>query len=351
MRFIHIADVHLGAVPDADKPWSDRRKQEIWDAFAEVIELAEAENIDFLFIAGDLFHRQPLLRELKEVNYLFGRIPKTKVVFVAGNHDYVHPNSYYRTFQWEKNVYFFGKQEIEQMVFPEENLTIYGASYWQREIREPLYDKIVPVNPEQINILLAHGGDAKHIPFSAQQLVEAGFDYVACGHIHQPEMLVENQVVMAGALQPIDQNDVGQHGYWMGEITKMGCTVRFYPIRKCEYVHFQVAIHPQMTNGELQNKIAEILSYAEPFQIYKFILSGRKSPDLEIDTKRILEMEHVVSVVEDVLLDYDFAKLKETYDGQMLGRFIHGIERMPQDGVTQKALYYGVDALCRTMRQ
>lgn len=351
MRFIHIADVHLGAVPDEGKPWSDRRKQEIWDTFAEVVETAGNEKVDFLFIAGDLFHRQPLLRELKEVNYLLGRIPKTKVVLIAGNHDYVHPNSYYRTFQWEKNVYFMGKQEIEQLLFPEENLCIYGASYWQREIREPLYDKIEELSPDRINILLAHGGDAKHIPFLASQLIEKGFDYIACGHIHQPEMLVENKAVMAGALQPIEQNEQGQHGYWFGEIDKRGCVVRFYPIRKCEYVHFQVAVHPKMTNGELQEKITEILSYAEPFQIYKFILSGRKSPDLEIDIDRILEMENVVSVVEDVLLDYDFEKLKEVYDTQMVGRFVRGIEKMPQDAVTKKALYYGVDALCKTMRQ
>lgn len=351
MRFIHIADVHLGAVPDEGKPWSERRKQEIWDTFAEVVEAAGSNRVDFLFIAGDLFHRQPLLRELKEVNYLFGRIPGTRVVFVAGNHDYVHPNSYYRTFQWEKNVYFLGKQEIEQIVFPEENVCVYGASYWKREIREPVYEKIKNLDSSRINILLAHGGDAKHIPFSPIQLAETGFDYVACGHIHQPEMMVENRVVMAGALQPIDQNDTGQHGYWMGELGKRGGMVKFYPVRKCEYVHLPVAVHANMTNGELQDKIGEILSYAEPFQIYKFILSGRKNPDTEFDLERILKMDHVVNIVEELVPDYDFTKLKETYENQMVGRFIRAMEQMPEDAVTKKALYYGVDALCRTMRR
>lgn len=350
MRFIHIADVHLGAVPDEGKPWSDRRKQEIWDTFAEVIEIAGQERADFLFIAGDLFHRQPLLRELKEVNYLFGRISGTKVVFIAGNHDYVHPNSYYRTFQWEKNVFFLGRQEIEKISFLEENVCVYGASYWQREIREPIYDRIAELEPDKINVLLVHGGDAKHIPFSPQKLADMGFDYLACGHIHQPEMMIENRAVMAGALQPIDQNDVGQHGYWMGEIGKRGGVVKFYPVRKCEYVHLPVAVHPKMTNLELQDKITEILSYAEPFQIYKFILSGRKSPDFEIDKKKLLEMENVVNIEEDTVLDYDFEKLKETFDNQMVGRFISAMEHKEQDEVTRKALYYGVDALCRTMR-
>lgn len=158
MRFIHIADVHLGAVPDEGKPWSDRRKQDIWDTFAEVIEVAETEKIDFLFIAGDLFQRQPLLRELKEVNYLFRRISRTKVVLIAGNHDYLHPKSYYNSFQWEENVYFIGSKEISNISFEKENVCIYGSSYWQREIRDPIYGQIEELDTSKINILLFHGG-------------------------------------------------------------------------------------------------------------------------------------------------------------------------------------------------
>lgn len=350
MRFIHIADVHLGITPDEGKPWSDRRKQDIWDSLAEVIETAGNEKVDFLFIAGDLFQRQPLLKELKEVNYLLGRIPKTKVVFIAGNHDFVHPNSYYRTFSWEDNVYFLSEESIGKLEFKKENVCVYGLSYWHRELREPLYDHLPHLDLNMVNILIVHGGDAKHIPFLPEKIAEHGFDYTACGHIHKGEMLVDHKVVMAGALEPVDQNDVGQHGYWMGEVTKLGCMVKFYPIRKCEYVHLPVAVNADMTNGMLQEKIAEILSYAEPFQIYKFIISGRKSPEMEFDLKRILSMEQVVNVMEDTVLDYDFEKLKETYDGQMIGRFIKSMEQNPQDGLMQKALYYGVDALCRTMR-
>ena len=37
MRFIHLADVHLGAVPDRGCPWSSRREEEIWETFRRVI--------------------------------------------------------------------------------------------------------------------------------------------------------------------------------------------------------------------------------------------------------------------------------------------------------------------------
>ena len=86
VKFIHIADVHLGVQPDAGKSWSNKRAQDIWDSFAKVIAVAMQEKPDFLFITGDLFHAQPLKKELREVDALFRRIPDTRVVLLAGNH-------------------------------------------------------------------------------------------------------------------------------------------------------------------------------------------------------------------------------------------------------------------------
>ena len=105
MKFIHIADTHLGAQPDAGTAYSAGRARELWDTFSQVVTLCEEEQTDVLLIAGDLFHRQPLLRDLKEVNYLFSTLSHTKVVLIAGNHDFMKKGSYYRTFQWNENVY------------------------------------------------------------------------------------------------------------------------------------------------------------------------------------------------------------------------------------------------------
>ena len=69
--------------------------------------------------------------------------------------------------------------------FPEQNTTVYGLSYWHREIRQALYDEVFPKNPDRINILLAHGGDERHIPFSVEKILRHGFDYIAAGHIHK----------------------------------------------------------------------------------------------------------------------------------------------------------------------
>ena len=57
--------------------------------------------MDLLLISGDLFHRQPLVRELREVNALFASVPEVRVVLIAGNHDYVREDSAYLKFSVE----------------------------------------------------------------------------------------------------------------------------------------------------------------------------------------------------------------------------------------------------------
>ena len=70
MRFIHMADVHLGAVPDSGCPWSAFRENEIWETFVRVIDQIREEKIELLLIAGDLFHRQPLPSQIERVSQL-----------------------------------------------------------------------------------------------------------------------------------------------------------------------------------------------------------------------------------------------------------------------------------------
>ena len=59
MRFIHIADVHLGARPDAGPLYSENRERELWDTFEYVIRVCENEQ--------DVYKRQILTRDTWEM--------------------------------------------------------------------------------------------------------------------------------------------------------------------------------------------------------------------------------------------------------------------------------------------
>lgn len=345
MKFIHIADVHLGAKPDQDKPWGAERQKHGWQALAEVITRAEEEQVDLLLIAGDLFHRQPLQRELKEVNYQFSRLTHTQVVMIAGNHDFISPDSYYRTFRWESNVHFLKKETLEYVEIPMLRTRVYGLSYWHKELPEALYDNPQIAEGHFLNILLAHGGDEKHIPFRAEALRKAGFDYVACGHIHKPVQLEEDRVVMAGALQPVDCGDMGEHGFFMGELSKERCMVEFYPLTYCEYATMNLKVTSDVTVGELETFVKQKLEQTPEYMIFKIVLTGFYDGSAPLETENLEKLERIVRVINQCQPDYDFGRLKQQYSQQLIGKYIQAMEKLPQDEVAKLALYYGVEAL------
>ena len=190
MKFIHIADVHLGATPDASMPWAKQRAQEIWDGFDALLEKVREEKADFLLIAGDLFHRQPLMRELKEVNYRFEKLKPTKVVLMAGNHDYLRQDSLYRKMQWAQNVYFFSNTKAECFYFEDVQTYIYGLSYMDYEVTDPMYDCLCPVKENGCHILLAHG--------TAKKVHEA----TAFAKEKAPELAIDGDLQLDAAIVP-----------------------------------------------------------------------------------------------------------------------------------------------------
>lgn len=345
MKFIHIADIHLKAKPDKDQKWGEERRLYSWQAFTKVIEKVKEERIPLLLIAGDLFHGQPLMKELKEVNDQFSRIPQTQIVMIAGEHDYLLSDSCYHMFQWGDNVHFLKSENMDYIDLEGLQTRVYGLSYWCREIPRPLYQNVQAKEGDFSNILLAHGGDEKHSPFHGDDFTDSGFDYVAFGHIHKPVQVVQDKVVMAGALQPIDCNDMGEHGYFLGEIKEHKCHVQFVPLHYCEYASLKLKVSPDMDKEALQEYIQEHIRTAPAYQKFKVTLSGFCDREHPIDTEWIKSMDRVAKVVNQCQADYDFEKLKLKYGQQILGRYIRALEEMPQDKVTKKALYYGVEAL------
>ena len=344
MRFIHIADVHLGAQPDAGEAYRGERPQELWDSFSRMIALCEKEKTDILLVAGDLFHRQPLLRELKEVNYLFSTLSHTQVVLIAGNHDYIKKDSYYRTFQWNYNVNPLLEDEMGCAVLTQLELAVYGFSYHTREIREERYHVKAP-GRYRYEILLAHGGDERHIPVKREVLESSGFDYIAMGHIHKPQVLVENLVVYAGALEPVDKNDTGQHGYIRGEITERGTFAEFIPAAAREYIHLVLRTNESMTNGSLKEYIRASIERRGVNHMYKFILRGLRDPAVEFDTGHMDIYGNILEVVDETRPAYDYHSLYEENRNNLIGRYIEAFQGYGEGSIEHQALQEGVQAL------
>lgn len=353
MDFIHIADVHLGAIPESDTAWPIERDKEIYDTFFRVIKTCEEKQIDLLLIAGDLFHRQPLLRELKEINYMFGKLTHTKVVIMAGNHDYIAMRSNYLDFKWNDNTYLFTNKDMDSIFLEELNTEVYGFSYRTRDIYEAKYDHAFCTVEERINILLAHGGDERNIPINYKQVANAGFDYVALGHIHKPEILAPN-MAYSGSLEPLDKTELGDHGYIYGTIEKddnlkTNVTIEFIPFSKRIYKKIAYPVTKETTNYSMMEELGEMVHEMGEENMYQIVLEGRRDPEIILDTRSLYALGNIVEVEDLVLPDYDFDKLYAENKGNLIGAYISRIRtESDNEELIEKALYYGIEALLNT---
>lgn len=350
MKFIHIADVHLGVRPEAGKAYSGERSAEIWESFRRLIRVCRSEAPDLLLVAGDLFHRQPLLRELKEVDSLFASLERTQVVLIAGNHDHIRRESYYRTFRWSGNVHFLGSEKIEAVEFPAFETAVYGCSYHEKQIPTPLYDSAAAAGRQKTEILLAHGGDAAHIPISREKLSALGYAYVALGHIHMPQVVVPGLAAYAGALEPTDKNDTGHHGYIRGEITEKGCSFSFVPFALREYIHCQVEVDPRTTGARLREMVQAKIEEKGEQNMYKFLLKGYHDPDVLFDLDALDERGNIIDILDETKPAWDLEKLYRNNKNNLIGRYIESFSGAEKDSVEYTALCEGISALMETRR-
>lgn len=349
MKLIHTADIHLGMQPDKQQPWAELREKEIWETFVRLIDECNRREAELLLIAGDLFHRQPLVRELREVNYEFSRLEKTKVVLIAGNHDYIGSRSNYAEFPWAEHVTMLLGEDMQTVSFPELSATVTGFSYHTRDILEArLQDVRAPGGG--ISVLLAHGGDPKDVPIDFKRLALAGFDYAALGHIHKPQQPAD-RIFYAGSLEPLDKNETGEHGYMFAEIDLLPDGTRetrteFVPFAKRRYVDLTVPVKPEDTNGSIRERTKQLLTAEGEENLFRIVLSGSREEHLLPDIGALAKLGYVTEVRDETLPEYDFAAIRAANHDNLIGMYIDRIQAMePQDEVTQKALYYGLKAL------
>ncbi len=351
MKFIHTADVHWGMTPDSDKPWTRERTQAIKDTFSQIVTKAREMEVDFLFISGDLFHRQPLQKDLKEINYLFTTIPSVHIVIIAGNHDRIRSSSALHSFSWCPNVTFFMKDEMESVYFEDCNVEVHGFSYTTMEIRENRVDHLSVPLDGRIHILMIHGGDASHLPFDKNALGVSDFSYIALGHVHKPGILVPGKMAYPGSPEPLDKTETGLPGILVGEInssTRKVTSLDFLPLCRSQYIPLAVNITAATTNGELEIKIAQEIERRGRHHIYRFRIRGMRDPEMEFDLENLLSKFRIVEIIDESEPQYNFSALFAEHPGDMIGFYIRALQKPGMSPVEKKALYYGINALLRT---
>ena len=210
IKFVHCADLHLDSpfkgLFDVAPAIAKSIYNATFEAYDNIIELCLQEQVDALFVAGDIFDGadrslRAQLRFIEGLNKL--EASGIRSFICHGNHDPL--DGWEAQLGYPAGCHRFGPEVSGVPVFSKEpdRTMVYGISYPQREVRENLVPKFNQVDQGPFNIGLLHanvGTDTGHdtyAPCNLSDLEQAGVDYWALGHVHTHQVLrQENPVVV-----------------------------------------------------------------------------------------------------------------------------------------------------------
>lgn len=273
MKFIHFADAHLDSPFRGLSFLPSEEFNQIYQAadqsLKRIVDLALAEKVDLVLIAGDTFDSsQPSPRAqlffAEQVKRLTDA--QIQVVMIFGNHDHmkqedllVSPSPYFK---------LLGNNEtVEQATFTTDagfNYDVIGFSYLNNHITE---DKIpeFPAKGKNYTFGLMHAQEKSatasqnvYAPFTVDELQNLNYDYFALGHIHAGNNLSSTPwIVYPGNIQGRHINEMGAKGCYLGEIDENSgkTTIDFKETGPILWQGTKINLEGAISKADLQAKI------------------------------------------------------------------------------------------------
>jgi len=233
LHLLHTADVHLGA-RHADLGYQAAAQRERqFAAFRATVDLALAEHVDALLIAGDLFDsnaqpRRSVERAVAELKRLTDAA--IWVVIIPGTHDVYDRASVYRAYDFVAMAGLPPDSDRLAILTPDRpdvvsgilDLAVHGFVFpTKRAPRSPLAGFSAAADHRaRWHVGLIHGSlaipgktDADEVVFAAGEISASHLDYLALGHWHSTQRGQAGGTVWAysGSPEPVavDQDRAG----------------------------------------------------------------------------------------------------------------------------------------------
>ncbi len=221
MKFLHAADVHLdsplaGLHVRSDLPASAIRHC-TRRAFTAMIDLARAEDVAFVVIAGDLYDGD--WKDFSTGLFFADEMRRLArpCFLVRGNHD--ARSLITRNLTLPSNVREFSSRTCETVSLADPGVALHGHSFPNRAVPEDLSAGYPAPLAGMLNIGVLHtsaedpGEHETYAPCSVAGLTLKGYDYWALGHIHARHVLAERPwIVFPGNLQGRHPKETGPKG-------------------------------------------------------------------------------------------------------------------------------------------
>jgi DNA repair exonuclease SbcCD nuclease subunit len=233
LRLLHTADVHLGARHTDLGSQAAAQRERQFAAFRATVDLALAEKVDLVLIAGDLFDsnvqpRRSVERVAAELKRLVAA--RIRTVIVPGTHDVYDHASIYRAYDFAGLAGATGSDLVTvltpytpEVEFAGLDAVVFGRCFeTKRAPTSPLagFDASNDGRAKW-RIGLLHGSlsipdktDRDEVVFTKEEVAASGLDYLALGHWHS---VVQGKAgattyAYAGAPEPValDQDRAGK---------------------------------------------------------------------------------------------------------------------------------------------
>ncbi len=226
-RFLHASDLHLGAAFQgirADSPaMAGRLTEATYRALERIVDLAVAERVAFVVLAGDLFNKADgNLRAWMKLRDAAARLDAEGIATftIRGNHDYLGGGD--PPLQWPALCRHFGsrEKELHRLEAAGGAVQLFGRSHDQRAVTANLALSYPTPDPGLFAVALLHTNcgsnpdHASYAPCCVADLQDKGYGYWALGHIHKQGTLQAGKplIAYAGCPQGLNPKETGPRG-------------------------------------------------------------------------------------------------------------------------------------------
>jgi len=310
LRLLHTADVHLGARhADLGEQAAAQRERQ-FAAFKAAVDLAIAERVDIVLIAGDLFdsNTQPR-RSVERVAAELKRLVAAKIrtVVIPGTHDVYDRASLYRVHDLATMAGSTVDDDLVTVLTPDRpsvhlaacDVVVHGPVFaTKRAPYSPLRDlKVTPGEVATWNVGMVHGSlaipdrtDRDEVVVTRAEIEATGLDYLALGHWHSAQQGKAGSTTYAysGAPEPVAVTQDGAGKVLLIALDEVAgvrsVTIEERTVGRTRFEKLDIDASTLADQPELVKLLA---ARADPDLVLDIRLTGVRPDELDVSTDEV----------------------------------------------------------------
>lgn len=375
MKFIHIADLHLGKQLGDLSLLADQEA-----VLQQIADIADAEDADAVLIAGDVYQRAtPQAEAMALFDQFVSRLVGAgrKVLLISGNHDSALRIAYFSQLIRKAGVYasetFDGALQKVTLTDRDGDVDLWLMPF----LRPANVKKCLPeekigsyqdaiaavirhteIDPKRRNVLLCHQFVAGSEICESEEHAVGGldavdgklfdaFDYVAMGHIHGPQKLLRDTMRYAGSPLKYSFSEANHRkSVTVVDMQEKGCvTVRTVPLYPLHDVRLLEGTLAELTalpysedylwitiHDELPPPDARVtLSVNFPNMLKFSVVNSRTKYDIDVQAVASMENKTVLELFSDFYRLQNNDQPPSDRHMQVLEKVVQELEEKPHE--------------------